>query len=345
MVPDGRKRIRLSEVAARAGVGIATVDRVINERGGVSQKTIEKVLRAARDVGLPRILPSSHQRIVRIEVILARPELPLIERMITEFRHALSRTQNFGRPMIIQRRILKDESPSTIANALRETRCDAVIVYSQEHELVEDAVRDLSVRGIPVITLISDLPHSRRLAYAGTDHVKAGMTAAYFMGNIVQRPGPVIILCNHLGFQSHADRLEGFRRGLKLYGEHLHIGEIVEGHDDRALSKQKLVAAFRNHQDTVGIYNVGAANLAVVAAIHQKVLPRKPAFIGHELTENTRIMLREGDMTLAIDQNPEQQVQYALSVLMHHFGFEGMDFITVPYKSNVPFTLYGPTNI
>jgi hypothetical protein len=37
-------------------------------------------------------------------------------------------------------------------------------------------------------------------------------------------------------------------------------------------------------------------------------------------------------------------VQFALSVLMHHFGFEGMDYITLPYVSPVPFTLYGPTN-
>lgn len=334
----------VADIAARAGVGTATVDRVLNERGGVSQKTIEKVLHAAREIGVRRILPSSHQRIIRIEAILPRPELPLIARMINEFRHVLARAQNFGRPVIIQRRVLKDEAPLTIAHALRETRCDAVIVYSQEHELVDDAIHDLHLKGIPVVTLISDLSTSQRLAYAGTDHVRAGSTAGYFMSSIVHRPGPLIVLCNHLGFQSHAKRVEGFREALKLYAPSLEITEVVEGHDDRILSKKKLAAAFKAHPDTVGVYNVGAANLAVIAAIHQHILHRKPVFIGHELTENTRLMLKEGDMAVAIDQNPEQQVQFALSVLMHHFGFEGMAYITLPYVSPVPFTLYGPTN-
>lgn len=335
----------VTDIAARAGVGTATVDRVLNERGGVSQKTIEKVLHAAREIGVRRILPSSHQRTIRIEAILPRPELPLIARMITEFRHVLARAQNFARPVIIQRRILKDEAPLTIAHALRETKCDAVIVYSQEHELVDDAIHDLKIRRIPVVTLISDLSGAKRLAYAGTDHVRAGSTAGYFMANIVREPGPLIVLCNHLGFQSHSSRVEGFREALKLYAPMLEITQVVEGHDDRVLSKKKLTAAFKALPETVGVYNVGAANLAVVAAIQQNILHRKPVFIGHELTENTRLMLKEGHMAIAIDQNPEQQVQFALSVLMHHFGFEGMDYITLPYLSPVPFTLYGPTNI
>jgi LacI family transcriptional regulator len=339
------KKARLLEVARRAGVGIATVDRVMNERGGVSQKTMDKVLRAAKEVNLKRILPTSHQRIIRIEVILARPELPLIERMITEFRLLLARTQHYGRPLIIQRRVLKDESASTIANALRDTKCDSVIVYSQEHELVDQAIQELMARGVPVVTLISDLPASRRLAYAGTDHVQAGRTAAYFMASMVKETGPVVVLCNHLGFQCHLERLEGFKDGLAQYGPHLHVAEIVEGHDDRVLSRTRLCLAFRQHHETLGVYNVGAANLAVIGAIHQRILEKQPVFIGHELTANTRVMLSEGDMAMAIDQNPEQQVLYAVDVLMHHFGFEGMEFMETPYRSTVPFTLYGPANI
>lgn len=339
------KKARLQEVAHLARVSIATVDRVMNERGGVSQKTADKVLRAAKEAGLKRILPTSHQRTIRVEVILARPELPLINRMLTEFRLLLVRTQNYGRPMIIQRRVLREESPVAFANALTETKCDAVIVYSQEHELVDRAIQDLAARGVPVVTMISDLPTSNRLAYAGTDHVRAGRTAAYFMGNIVKDEGPVIVLCNHLGFQCHLERLDGFKDGLRQYGPHLHVAEIVEGNDDRTLSKARLCLAFRQHPNTLGVYNVGAGNLGVVGAIHQQILDWKPIFIGHELTENTRIMLGEGDMALAIDQNPEKQVQYAIDVIMHHFGFDGMEFLKTPYKSDVPFTLYGPTNI
>jgi LacI family transcriptional regulator len=51
------KNMSLAMLARQIGVGVATVDRVLNERGGVSPQTTRKVLQAAREAGLKRILP------------------------------------------------------------------------------------------------------------------------------------------------------------------------------------------------------------------------------------------------------------------------------------------------
>lgn len=48
------KNISLAMLARQIGVGVATVDRVLNERGGVSPQTTRKVLQAAREAGLKR---------------------------------------------------------------------------------------------------------------------------------------------------------------------------------------------------------------------------------------------------------------------------------------------------
>ena len=53
------KNISLAMLARQIGVGVATVDRVLNERGGVSPQTTRKVLQAAREAGLKRIPPRS----------------------------------------------------------------------------------------------------------------------------------------------------------------------------------------------------------------------------------------------------------------------------------------------
>ncbi len=65
------KKMSLQEVARRAGVGLATVDRVLNERGGVSPETVSKVLQVARESGLNRILPEEHRHPWQIEVLLS----------------------------------------------------------------------------------------------------------------------------------------------------------------------------------------------------------------------------------------------------------------------------------
>jgi LacI family transcriptional regulator len=333
-------RVTLSDVAAKAGVGSATVDRVINERGNVSDDVRKRVLEAARALGLKRILPSAHRSVVRINVILARPELPLIHRMGFEFRRL---AQRMDHAIALHRTLLEDEEPATIVDALRRGPYDAVIVYAQDHPLIRAAIADLSAQGRPVVTMISDLPGSARLAYAGTDHYKAGRSAGYFLG-FMARPGSIVVLCNHLGFQSHAERVHGLKDQLTAT-PHLSVAEVVEGGDDAIRSEARLKEAFRRHPETVAVYNVGAGNRGVVGAIKADILPKRPLFIGHELTAFTYSSLRDGLMTLTIDQSPELQAQFALEVLMHHFGFEGASRVAPSYPSTVPIVLYGPQNL
>lgn len=334
-------RITLREVARLAGVGSATVDRVINERGNVSDEVRQQVLQAARSLGLKRLLPVSHHRLVRINVILARPELPLIRRMGIEFRRLSDRMDH---SVAIHRTTLENEAPTTIAQALLRSPCDASIVYAQDHPQIHAAIADLAARGKPVVTMISDLPGSARLAYAGTDHTKAGRSAGYFLARMA-RPGPVIVLCNHLGFQSHSERVRGLTDHLAAQAPDFPIAQVVEGGDDAVRSEARLKDAFRSRPETVAIYNVGAANRGVAGAIRAGLLHQPPVFIGHELTAFTHQILREGLMTLTIDQSPELQAQFAIDVLLNHFSFAGATHVTPPYVSTVPFVLYGPENL
>ena len=337
----GRQRVTLREVADLAGVASATVDRVINERGNVSDAVRRRVLQAARDLGLKRLLPVSHHRTVRVNVILARPELPLIRRMGIEFHRT---AQRLNLPMVIHRTILEDELPASIAAALLRGQFDAAIVYAQDHPLVHAAIAELASRGKPVVTMISDLPGSARLAYAGTDHYQAGRSAGYFLSRMTA-PGQIIVLCNHLGFQSHADRVRGLRDQIADQAPQHAIALIVEGGDDALHSEARLKQAFRAFPDSVAIYNVGAANRGVVAAIGASILHQRPVFIGHELTRFTHQSLRDGLMTLTIDQSPELQAQFAIDVLLNHFEFAGATHVTPPYQSTVPIVLYGPENL
>ena len=43
-MPEGRGKAGLQDVARLAGVGVATVDRVLNERGNVSPATARRVI-------------------------------------------------------------------------------------------------------------------------------------------------------------------------------------------------------------------------------------------------------------------------------------------------------------
>ena len=333
---------RIDDIASLAGVGTATVDRVLNERGGVSPKLVEKVLSAARRLKLNRILPESHRRVLRIEVLLARPELPLVARMKHEFGRL---SERMDRSVIIERTILKTDDPRVVAKAIRQTKADGLIFYPHEDTQIYDAITQAQARGVQVVTILSDMPDSGRLACAGTDHFEAGRTAGFFMAQMAHASGPIAILCHNQKIYGHAKRIAGFCDALSRHGKHLRVAKIVEGDDDSRKSELQLLKAFKAQNDFVGIYNVGAANDAVGIAIESNLLRNRPIFIGHELTPESRILLKSGVMSLVLDQNPEHQSRFAIDVLLHHFGYTDQTWLTKPYRSNIAFKLHTVENM
>ena len=71
------KKVTLQDVAEFAGVGLATVDRVINERGETSVKTTAKVIEAAKAVGL--VLPELAGKLNGSAVRVPTPNVSMVD--------------------------------------------------------------------------------------------------------------------------------------------------------------------------------------------------------------------------------------------------------------------------
>ncbi len=80
----------------------------------------------------------------------------------------------------------------------------------ETHRAVDAATR----RGIPVVTLVSDLPGSARRHFIGIDNFAAGRTAASLLGRFCPR-GKIGLIAGSLGLRDHRERLEGFSQLLK----------------------------------------------------------------------------------------------------------------------------------
>ncbi|MNU64791.1 HTH-type transcriptional regulator DegA [compost metagenome] len=72
----GNDKVTIEDVAARAGVGIATVSRAINNMGGISAKTKAKVLAAVEELGF---IPNSNAQNLKLrqtkQIALAVPDI------------------------------------------------------------------------------------------------------------------------------------------------------------------------------------------------------------------------------------------------------------------------------
>jgi LacI family transcriptional regulator len=220
IVQGTRPRVTLRHVAERAGVGVATVDRVLHERGSVSPDVARRVIEAARVLRLPRSLPVPYRRGLRLDVMLTRPDTPFFARLNQAFLRAAA---TLDPSVIVQRSFIDDSDPRLLADAVRATRCQAVVVCGRESHAVIDAGASITAAGIPVVTVVSDLPSAPRLAYVGIDHHAAGRTAGLFMARMARRPGSVVAIGHSFSYRAHADRLAGFREALCEYAPQLSV--------------------------------------------------------------------------------------------------------------------------
>jgi LacI family transcriptional regulator len=330
-------RATAEDVARTAGVGVATVDRVLNERGNVAPETARRVIEAARQLGLKRVLPRPYARGLRFEVLLARPDTPFLDRLNRGFA---SIAGTLDRSVILQRTALPDPTPARVAERIRTCRTDGIILYGVEDPRIIAAVAEVTAAGTPVVSLVTDLPRSRRIAYVGINNERAGRTAGLLTARFAGRRGKVLVLTNSATYRAHADRVHGFSSTLASAAPEMPIAAVLEGRDEEDLAS-RLVDKALGEPGIVAIYNTGGINPTVAAVIKQRRRAGELVFIGHELTPDTAALLRDGVMTLTIDQAPERQAERAVRVLLQRFGH--LDTLTAE-PTEVPFTLHTREN-
>ncbi|MDP4301004.1 LacI family DNA-binding transcriptional regulator [Leptothrix discophora] len=328
-----RKRsARFIEIAAAAGVSISTVNRVLNERGSVSSETRARVVAAAKQLGVPRVLPDPRHGLTRYDVILAASPTPYFGRL----ELALQRSaQMLDTRIVIHRHRVDAADEAALLQAIGQPRHrrDGLMVALHDSAAVREALRAQRERGIPVVTLMSAIGAPGEidgLRYVGIDNLRAGRTAGHFIGRMTPAsagPGHVLLLTHRLSYRAHAERIEGCRQVLAGRHPHLTLAEPVECLDDadrnQLAVQQALQASRRDGLPLVAIYHSGAGSSGIARALQQArgLLPRRVTWIGHELSDDHRRWLREDLLDLAIDQDPDGQIVAGLHHLLHASGY------------------------
>jgi LacI family transcriptional regulator len=314
-------RSRLADVAKEAGVSAATVDRALNNRSGVRNRTREIVLEAARRLGY---IEGEHggaghrqAETVRLDFLL-----PVGTNTFIRILHEQLSEQGSARPELdVRIHAIEGFNPDTWAATLNglHGKTSGVGVIALDHPTVREAIRALSANGIKVVTLVTDVLHVPRVAYVGIDNRQAGRLAGYLLGRLLgaREPRKVAMFAGSLSYRGHQEREMGFRHVLAEEFPNLTIVELREMLDDRERAYTEAAALLDRHDDLAGIYNIGAGNQGIARAMQERNRTQSVVLIGHELTEGTKRLLLEGVMDAVIDQNPRVEAREALNLLTH----------------------------
>ena len=313
--------VTAGDVAAAAGVSLATVDRVLNGRPGVRDATVRAVQEAVDRLGFRKDLVAANLargRRYRFRFLVPRlPHNSFIEAVRREIEAAALRGLDQRIAVSIVDYAAFD--PGDLArrlDACRDGGIMGVSVVAVDAPEVRDAIARLADAGVSVVTMVSDATPSRRACFIGPDNVAAGRVAATLLGRFVgRRRGRVLTVAGRMTLRDHAERRLGFAEVIGRDFPHLSLLPVAEGLDDAAVTGPIVAAALRAVPDLVGLYSMGAGNRGVVSALEAAGRACDVVVIGHELTPVMREALAAGTFDAAINQDPADEVRGAVGML------------------------------
>lgn len=174
------------DIARTAGVSLATVDRVLNERPGVRAKTRDRVMEAMNTLGYVRDVGAANLargRLYQFDFILPDNENTFMLSLRAELQSATERA--LAERVLVNVVLVPAFDEAALVAALDECasrKPDGVAFVAVDTDPVREACARLGEQGIHAVTLVSDLGHSTRTHYVGVDNGAAGRTAARLLG-------------------------------------------------------------------------------------------------------------------------------------------------------------------
>lgn len=314
---------RIREIAAQSGLSPATVDRVLHRRGGVRSSTVREVEQAIADLDRQQSQLRVGGRTFMIDVIVQAPA-----RFSTGVRAALEAEVPAMRPAVIRSRFhLLDSAGVTdlvaVLDKVGRTKSHGVILKAPDVPEIVAAVARLARQGIPVVTLVTDLPTSPRAAYVGIDNRAAGATAAYLVQEwLAERAGDVLVVRGHGSFRGEDEREMGFRAEMRTRAAGRRMFEVVDEENRPEavhIGTREVLAGNPAVRAVYSLYAGAGGNAAVVDAFDRENR-RYDVFVAHDLDGENTVLLRERRLSAVLHHDLRQDLRRACHVVMQAQG-------------------------
>ncbi|MGO1163049.1 LacI family DNA-binding transcriptional regulator [Brucella pseudogrignonensis] len=307
------------DIARTAGVSLATVDRVLNDRPGVRDKTRERVTEAMNALSYVRDVSAANLargRLYQFDFILPDNENTFMLSLRAEIEAAKERGPS--ERVLINLIPVPAFDEAALVKALNESafrKPDGVAFVAVNTNPVRSACAKLTELGIHVVTLVSDLGDSSRAHYVGIDNGAAGRTSARLLGLFASgTDGAIAVIAGSLKVRDHQERFEGFKHSMETDFPGREILPVLEGFDESARVEKLVRELLNKRSDIAGIYSLGAGNNGLVQALDAHRGPR-PLVVAHERDDVTSQALEEGLIHAVLAQDAGHEIRSAIRVL------------------------------
>ena len=229
------EKIRIKDIAERAGVSVGTVDRVLHKRPNVSQKAREKVEKALAEMDYhPNMYASAlaYNKSYTFYLLMPKHESEAYWEEIEEgAMKACERMRDFQ----ISVKIMFYKRFDTLSFTKKYNECldsapDGVIIVPAELEITRQFTDKLHQRNIPFVLLDSNMPDLRPLSFYGQDSLSSGSFAAKVLMLVASGEKEIMLMKQmkdgKVVSRQQENREVGFRHYMREHFPHIKIIEL-----------------------------------------------------------------------------------------------------------------------
>ena len=315
----------VKEIARLANVSIGTVDRVINNRVGVSEKTKAKILKIIEELNYqPNIFARrlASKKKLRFATLIPQVsnETKYWEAPLNGIKQAANEIKDFGIEVVT---FFFDQNDKTTfkegAAKINAQEFDGVLMAPMFEDESLTFIEECKEKKIPLVFINSDIPGHHSLCYIGPNLYQSGYLAAHIVNYLspADKKTLIVNISKEIDLHHHLLRKEeGFRNYFEQNGGNNELTKIDIQQTGYAHIKEKLTEQLaKDHYDVVFVTN---SRVATVAKYFEEHKIKNIKLIGYDFLEDNINYLKSKTIDFLICQKPQEQGYRGLMSLYNH---------------------------
>ena len=322
------KRIRIKDIAEKAGVSTGTVDRVLHDRGSVSSKARDKVLKVLDELNYKRNIIAStlaYNRLFKIAAIIPAGEKdPFWQQPHEGILLALESVQHYSINVVFYHFDSNASNFKKIAQKALEDKPDAILLAPEFSKEGNEFLKTCEEQKIPYVLINTNISREDKnlLTYIGQDSYQSGVLAGRLLRAAVEKDQQVIII--NLEKKAHnASHLINKEAGFRQYFEDQHYGSDFilkfdfEDFENRGKLHNFLHQQLITHHRVCGIFVTNSRAYRVAEFLQHHNI-NNIRLVGFDLIQENIEYLNQGYISFLINQNPFKQGYLGILNLFNH---------------------------
>ena len=315
--------ITIKTIAEKAKVSIATVDRVIHNRGKVAPETEIRIKQVLEEFNYrPNVFARNLKLRKTFKFGVLLPELNQDSKYWEHPVKGINKAQSELKGHKVKVEFFHYDKYSEklfkiIGLQVMEANLDGLLIAPVLSKAFHKFIQRIPPK-LPYVFFDSKIPNSKSLSYIGQDAYQSGILAAKLMSQIIKNRGSIAII-RVLPEDHHINmRADGFHSYFKNNSKYRIVIYDVVGNGDRMHFKKCYRQIISENNDLQGIFVTNVSTHKIANQIVEASWKDRVRLIGYDLIEENIKYLKEGVIDYLISQSPEMQGYRGIYTLYRH---------------------------